>query len=295
MGLFSMFGSAAKGYQSKFTKEYEDKARGATYNRMGSNPGHQVGMSEATSPYDFSGYDKGKGYAEQAAKGYQDPAKFTAEYSSGYKPEANEAFQFNYGKLPSAYANQAYEAGSSDVRRESQGNLEKLRESVGTRRPGLLMKAGLQSGRNTADVLSKLNAQIRLEEMNKNLEYGARQQQDQAGENARAFAANDAMQQYLSQEKFREYGSKADLEGRNAAERQANLQGLSSTGQLFGNMAQSEIGQRAGITDSERNYQDRAMEYLMNLYGQGSQQSQFNAGQENQSRQALRSAFLGGK
>lgn len=177
-----------------------------------SNVGKQVGMNEANSPYDYSGIDS-------AIDSYKRGPSYTTP-------------KFNFGDsgMIDDQANLEYGLGAKNINRNAQGTLEKLRETVGTRRPGLLLKAGEDSNRNASENLASLNSQLRGNAMGQKLQYGKDQQ-----------LAQDDANRYL-----------ADLMMKNSdALSSANLNKIS---------AQKEI------TGDERDYQDRGLEYLMDMY-----------------------------
>lgn len=173
--------------------------------------------AQANAPYDYSGINK-------AISGFSTP-------ETPYN-----AYNFNYSKLPEQYGNQAYESGAKDVRREGAGNLQSIQQAVGTRRPGLLMKAGQQNQRNVGENLANLNSQIRLNEMNKNTDLGVQEQQANAAEGAKA------------------YGMNADNTFR-------NLQALNDANK-------GKIATQSGITQQERDYQDKGLQQLIDMWTQ---------------------------
>jgi hypothetical protein len=222
MGIFStLFGTGDKfkGYTSKNIQQYEDTAKERTYQRLGpdSKPiTGAEGIQTATAGYDFNPQ-------KQAIQGYQ---------SGG--PRYNPA-QFKFQGLPQQYGRQAYESGVSDIRREGQGQLEKMRESVGTRRPGLLAKMGTDFSRQLGEREGAMRRDIGLEEMRQNVDMSRAEQEAQAGENYRGFAAN-------ADERFR------------------NLGALEQAGQGM-------ISTQSGLVENERNYRDKALDYIMKMFG----------------------------
>lgn len=121
------------------------------------------GIQKATEGYDFSPID-------EAISGYRTP------------------YTFNFAQLPEEYANTAYAQGAKGIQRQAAGDLEKLSERVGTRRPGVLAKLGETSQRNTQEQLAGLNAQTQLEKMRQNVELGKEQQEKQADYNLRRYS-----------------------------------------------------------------------------------------------------------
>lgn len=119
----------------------------------------------------------------------------TAPYSKDLDliSEANQGFRtpYQFKGLPEKYGDLAFASGSKDVRRQGQGDLEKIQESVGVRRPGLLLKAGQNNQRNVAEQLAKMRTDIDLNVMDKNLDTD----RAQADEN---FRNRDALQKGAS-------------------------------------------------------------------------------------------------
>lgn len=193
-----------------------------------SDTGKQVTMASATSPYDFGGIDS-------AISGLKaGPTKITDTYNP-------TTFSFaNNDLIDKSTANQ-YALGSGDVRREGQGQLEKLRESVGPRRPGLLMKAGQDSNRSVGETLAKLRMGLDTEALGQKLNLGKDQQLAQAGENFNAAGFNRDTNRYNND---------------------TSMNWLNSLAELSGN----KIGLQGNITESERNYQDKGLDYIQNLY-----------------------------
>jgi hypothetical protein len=185
-----------------------------------------VGMQDATKGYDFKPMD-------EAIKGFRKPSLFK---------EAYNPFQFNYNDPTTLnqYADNQYALGSKDIRREGQGQLTQAKEAIGVRRPGLLMKAAEANNRNTGEQLARLNSELRGGVLSKQIDLNKAMQEGQAGEG------------------YKGYQSRADLEKLGADERFRNLGALADTGQ-------SKIGTQAGLTESERAYQDKALQYLMEM------------------------------
>jgi hypothetical protein len=231
MGIFSaLFGKTPKGYESKNIKQYEDTANTRINQRLGQDSNQITGaqgIQTATAGYNFNPQ-------QQAIQGYQ---------SGG--PRYNPA-QFKFQGLPQQYGRQAYESGVSDIRREGQGQFEKMRESVGTRRPGLLAKMQQNYSRDLGQREGALRRDIGLEEMRQNVDMNRAEQEAQAGENYRGFAAN-------ADERFR------------------NLGALEQAGQGM-------ISTQSGLVQNERGYRDQALDYIMKMFGD-------TAGLKNQSAQ----------
>lgn len=192
-----------------------------------SQVGAPISREQAISPYqkDFDLLGK-------ANSGFQNPTKFTQTYNP---------YSFNFESLPEEYAKNQYDLGAKDVRRESAGSLQRIKEAMGTRRPGLLMRAAESNERNLGEALAALNLGIRNKMLEQKSQLGKEQQIAQAGENLRG------------------YQSRAENEGKNADEIYRYLQGMQSG-------AANKIGLESGIADKERAYQDQAINYLMQMY-----------------------------
>lgn len=271
MGLLSgignaLFGKPAKGYQSPYTKTYEDASRAGVMNRAGARAtgvdkngrttydfsGVGKPVTAGTQGYDFSGYDSAMG-------GFKNPAQFNQTYTGK---------KFNFAATPKSYYDTQYELGAGDVRRENAGQLESLRETLGTRRPGLLLKAGQNSQRSAMETLAKMRAG-----------FGAEAAKEQTNLNVQQQLANAA-------EAFKGYQSRADLESRRADESFRNKGALADS-------ERNRIGLQSDVTERERAYQDQALQYLMDLFAQGANQSSANAQLKNQAR-GQNLGFLGG-
>lgn len=202
-----------------------------------SQAGAPISREAAISPY-----KKDLDLLGKANEGFQNPAKLTQTYNP-----------FNFQGLPEQYGDKAFASGSKDVRRQGQGDLQAIQEAVGTRRPGLLLKAGQRSQRDVGEQLAKMRSDIDLNVMDRNLDV----QRDQAAEN------------------YKGYESRSNLEKGNADEAFRYLQGLQGG-------AAGKIGLESGITQQERGYQDEALKYLLGLYdtasGQKTKKSSYNLG-----------------
>lgn len=211
MGLFggikkALFGgSGATGYQSPYTGQYEEGIARAAANRLG---GKITKDAKGKMVYDFSGMT-------------ESPSIDTIK--SPY-----QAKTFNFKSLPDEYYNQQYETGSSDIRRESQGDLERTQNALGIRNPGLLLKAQENNSRRLLENLARLKTSL--------------------ANSAAAEKTNLAKEEQTAQ---------ADEDYRTAAFKTQFL-------------------------DQERDNYDKALAYLLNLYGAGSNQSMQNAASKNQ-------------
>lgn len=223
------------------------------YSQVGKPITGAAGIAKATSGYDFSPVN-------EAISGYRRPSLFTQTYNSGYAPRSYGAYNFNFSRLPAEYGNLAYEQGAKDIRREGAGQLEQAREAVGPRRIGLLSKMNDSNNRNVSEQLAKLNSDIRLNEMNKNIDLGRAEQEAQAGENLRAAQFGDEQSRFAAGEGYKGYQSRADLERANEDNRLRNIEGLYNAGQ-------GKISAESGLVENERNYEDQALKYLMDMFG----------------------------
>lgn len=200
----------------------------------------RAGLETATNPFDFSPIDRA-----------------IAGFTAG--PQKYDAFKFNFGSLPKEYTDLAYTSGASDINRAGADQLAQIRESIGVRRPGLLMKAGQQSQRDTSKNLLGLNTGLRLNEINQNIGLNKEQQMAQAGQNLAASQLNNSNTLNF-------------------------LQGLLGAGQ-------GKIGTQSGLLENERAYQDKAIQMLMNLYqaatGQANQAAQLDQNASNSAMNSL--------
>lgn len=185
-------------------------------------------VSQATRGYDFSGLN-------QAQAGLNRPSLFKQTYNPA---------QFNFANLPNEIAQNQYALGSKDIRREGAGNLEKIRESIGVRRPGLISKASADSARDTGEQLGRLNLGLRTDAMNRAVDLGREQQLAQAGED------------------FRGYQSRADLEKLSADDSLKRMTGLADVGGKKVGL-QSDIKQRD--VDNQLKLQQLINDYYTNL------------------------------
>lgn len=299
-------GSSPSGYTSPYTGEYESGTRSGIYNRLGAkrkaktdasgnpikddqgNPVYEydttniakpVSTSEAKSGYSFGGYDK-------AANNLGKKFNFSQEYTSGYNPTSFtsgysrttlDPTKFNYETLPKEYGDLAYNSGAKDIRREGQGQLEKLQETVGVRRPGLLLKASEGVQRGTRESLADLGSKIRLSEMEQGTNLKVQQQKDQAEENYKKAGFDDQTAKTLADEKYKEAsfgdtqaqfkaGEGAKEYESRAAKEKAQADENLSRDKAGVDAAGNKINLEADVTESERNYKDKALEYLMDLF-----------------------------
>jgi hypothetical protein len=211
MGLKSFLfgGGGPKPYTSKNTGKYETETYDLINQRRKNPLAGPEGIEKATAGYDFNP-------TNEAIQGYR---------GLNYTPR-----KFDFAGLPEQYATTAYSTGARNIRREASGNLDQLRESVGSRRPGLIAKLGQDANRDTEEHLADLNSKIQLNKMQQDVDLGRDQQKSQADEDYRG-----------------------------AQFRGETLNNLSRLGL-------DKIGTQSGILNNEREYQDELIKYLMNLY-----------------------------
>lgn len=249
-------GGGSKGYTAPYLPQNEAAAQNTLGNRLGAsralNPKYKPGSQkpgEQQYNYDYSstgqqvyGQEQGGEYnvggqsydlnpINEAIAGYRNPTKSTAKV---------DPYQFNFASLPQQYFDTAYESGAKGVRREGQGQLQKVQSAIGTRRPGLLLKAAQNNSRNVGEQLASLRSNLGQEQIRQGVETGRAQQQAQAGENMNASQFNRGVEKDNSDEVFR------------------YLQGLEGAGQ-------NKVKTQSGLLGGERDYQDQAIQYLLSL------------------------------
>ncbi len=239
------FSSGPKGYKSKQAPQYETGAiqgianragAGVSYDKKG-NPvydfsrsfspiGGAEGVRKATAGFDTSGID-------DAAAGFRKPTRMSQTYAPA---------RFSFKGLPGQYGASAYQAQAGNIRREGAGALEKSREAVGVRRPGLLMKMAEDFNRQQGERLATADADINRYVMDKGVDLGVQEQMGNADQ------------------RYKGYQSRADLEQRNAEEKFRYLQGLMGAGQ-------AKVGTQSQLLENERAYNDAPLQYLQQLFG----------------------------
>ncbi len=220
----------------------------------------------------------------KAIAGFSNPARLSQTYTSAYNPTSYKASLFNYQGLPEQYYNDAYAAGSKNVRREGQGSLEKLREAIGTRRPGLLARQGEANQRATGENLANLSSQLGLERMRQGVDLGVKQQQDQAAENLGAAKFAEGQAQFGAGENYKGFQSRSDLEKGNLDNVFRNLTALNEAGQ-------NKIASQANLLSNERAYQGEGLDALIRLLT-GAQGTQNQAAQQSNANRATTLNFL---
>lgn len=298
MGLFGAIGGlfgggGTKSYRSPYTGEYEKKAKDIVYDKIESGP---VSVNESVTPY-----RKEFGESDEAKNMYRDSTDILgstyssdydpSSYSTSYNPESYSSYNFDYASTPQQYYDEQYGLGAKTIKREGQDQLEQLQEAIGTRRPGLLLKAGRDNQRDTAEQLATLNQQLRSEAAKESTDLSVQQQQDQAVENFKAAGFSDEQAQALADKQYqaaqfkeeqdqfkasegqKEYQSQADLEN-------AQVTALQNAASGLGRQATSDIASKSTLRGQEQDLQDNALDYLLELYKSGLSSS--NAAAQNQ-------------
>ncbi len=198
--------------------------------------------AESVGQFDLSGMD-------QAISGYRNPGTLTQSYKSG----ANfNPYQFNFSGDVNKLADEQYGLGSKDIRREGAGSLEKLRETTGTRRPGLLSKLGEDSQRGMLENLGTLRGNLNVNAMNQSLDLNKAQQLAQAAENTNS-------EQNRAGEGYKEYASRSDLEKSNLDNVFKNLGALSDT-------SGKKAGMESDIYERDRSNEMAKIQQLLDAY-----------------------------
>lgn len=229
MGIFGFLGKilgggGAKNYQSPYTKEYEDKAKSAIYKLPTGSVEGASGVRQSTAGYNFAPVDS-------AISGYGSPQTLSQTYNPA---------MFDFTGVAPGIDQQQYNLQAKNVNRQGAGNLSKLSQQVGTRRPGLLAKLGQQQNRETGEELGSLGTNMAVNRANQNVALNMAQQQGNAGE------------------QYKGYQSRSDLEKTNAALKNEQLQGLY-------NMGLGKINAQSGLVSNERSYRDQGIQKLMDL------------------------------
>jgi len=216
MGIMSTIfgGGGSKGYTPRNPYALDKQTRTSIFTRMGATPGYDkkgnidnkkwdvsntnkaVTAADANKNYDYSGVD-------EAIAGFKNPT----QYSSTYNPTT---FNFADNDMIDQQSDLQYGLGAKNINRQGSGALEKLRETTGTRRPGLLMKAGAQNQRDVGEQLAGLNTNLRTSALGQKLALGKDQQIAQAGENLNASNFNLGKESAQSDENYRNSGALAD-------------------------------------------------------------------------------------
>jgi len=270
-------------YQGIANRLGAKKGADGTYDFSGTN--NPVYGQERNGSYSVGNQSYDMSPMNKAIAGFSSPTRLSQTYTSAYNPTAYKASLFDYKGLPEQYYNDAYAAGSKNVRREGQGALEKLREATGTRRPGLLAREGEANQRATGESLANLSSQLGLERMRQGTDLGVKQQQDQAAENLRAAQFGEGQAQFGAGEGYKGYQSRSDLEKSNADNAFRNLQALNEAGQ-------NKLVTQGNLLQNERAYQGEGLDALLKLLG-GAQGTQNTAAQAAEERRKNTLGFLG--
>lgn len=237
------FSTGPKGYNPKSTSQLETGVSTGVGNRAGAT-------RKADGSYDYTNSFK-------PITGAAGIAKSTAGYDFNPMDQAIQGFQaprslsrVDFKNLPDRFGDVAYENMARDMRRESAGNLTRLNEEVGTRRPGLLLKAGQDANRDLSQQLAQGKANIERDIMEKNINLDKDEQ-----------LAN------------------ADLQ---KSETMLDLDRLKG---LFG-MGESKIGAQSGLVDKERGYEDAALDRLLDAWSKAGGFANQSAGIQSANRKA---------
>lgn len=267
------------GYSSPYVGESDTNVRSGIYGRLGAKKRLKSGATAgSTNPADYE-YDmegttspmtpeeakkgySGFGLMDTAMKKMGTYSPFTSEYESKYNPKAYQRSQFNFQGLGNKYFQDAGAAGSKNLLRANQGNLAKIQEAVGPRRPGLMLKSGEQSNRDVGEQLAALQTSLRGRQAEQGAEMSKAQQEAQAAENMGAAKFGEEQEQFKAGEGYKGYLSKAEKEKNIASERLARDSG-------FGDLANRYLGHEQTATEGERSYKDKALEWLMDYFKSG--------------------------
>lgn len=186
----------------------------------------------------------------QATQGFHlnNPQKRADELGQQSAFEQFNPYSISYKKLPALYTTQAYERGAGSLRREATGNLEATRNLIGARRPALLKKAASDQQRELNEQLAKLRTDLELKRMEKDVDLD-----------------KSAIDKQLDV-----------LESQDSARRNR----LTAGAEAGLNAART----RSDIVERERDYRDRAMDYLMQLYEAATGQANARADRATQRR-----------
>ena len=183
-----------------------------------------------TGEYDFSkSFQPIQGAAgvQQAKRGYSFDPMSQATEGLGQRRRVG---RLDFKGLPQKYGSMAYERGAKDIRREGSGQLTQLQEALGTRRPDMLYKAARDAQRSQGENLADLGSDI----------------------------ARDVM------------GMETDLDvkeqvGNVDIQRAEELMDLDRLGKLF-DVGRGTVETESGLVQRDRDYEDRALQFLMDLW-----------------------------
>lgn len=241
--LGQLFGGGPKGYDPKSKTGLESGVVTGVGNRAGatrkadgsydySNSFKPItgaeGIAKSTAGYDFNPID-------QAIQGYQAPRSL---------------MRVDFGNLAKNFGDTAYENVAREARRENAGNLERLNEQIGTRRPGLLAKSGQDAARDLQQTLAQSRQNIERDIMEKNIDL-------------------DRQEQITN----------ADLQ---KAETMLDLDRLKGLGDL----GTGKIGTQSGLVGKERDYEDAALDRLLEAWGKAGGFANQSAGIQSSNRKS---------
>lgn len=286
MGLFSgLFGGGPKAATDPNLGAYQQAAYQSLGNITGAKKlaNGQYDYANANKPINGSEkngmYTAGSNTADynptnQAIKSFQNPTLFNKTYQgSTYNP-----YQFNYAGLPQSYAENQLQLGGKGLRDQQAGNIAQAQEAIGTRRPGLLLKATQGAQRDAGQQLAQMRTQYGVDLAKTNADYARAQQEGQAGENAKAATFNAG-------EGYKGYQSQSDLEKANADNLFKNMGALNEAGL-------NKITSQQGVLGGERDQQNKNMEYLRQLLQQATG-TQNQAAQQSGENRKTTTEFLG--
>ena len=210
------------------------------------------GVRRATRGFDFSPMN-------EAIQGFRQPGRFSQVYRPRGMRQSYRGRNFNFRGLPSEYGRSAYQAQAKNLRREGAGQLEQLREAMGTRRPGMLMKAGENLDRQLGERLASADADIQRYVMDKGVDLGVQEQMAGADEAFKQYQSLADLESRRADQDYRAYESRANREARNMDQAFRYLQALYDAGR-------SKVGLESGLLEADRAYADKALDYLMRAY-----------------------------
>lgn len=258
-------GGGAKAFQSQHLNDTDNLAYNAIKQYAGGNQSPYTGASgvqRANAGYDYSGLNT-------AQQNLSQTPQITAQYHSGYKPQAYQATDTsNLQNLPQQYANEVYQTGAKTARAEGAGQLAQTQQAVGTRRPGLLAKLAQNNGNTVAQNLAGIRTSADINRANQNQAL----QQDIASKNIQQnqFGANLGEQQgqFGAGQGQQEYQSQYNQQQQNATNGLAYNQALANTSAAKAGLQQT--GTQAAQVDQARQMQS-LQAYLQSLIGSQNQ------------------------
>lgn len=241
--LGQIFGGGPKGYDPKSKTQLETGVATGVGNRAGAT-------RKADGTYDYSNSFK-------PITGAEGIAKSTAGYDFNPMDQAIQGFQgprslnrVDFGNFASRFGDVAYENMARDLRRENAGDLTRLNEQIGTRRPGLLLKASQDANRNLEQKLAQGRQDIERDIMEKNINLDKDEQM-----------------------------ANADLQ------KSETMLDLDRLGKLF-DLGKSKIGTQSGLVEGERGYEDAALDRLLDAWGKAGGFANQSAGIQSSNRKA---------